>query len=267
MVEVQERTLSVWGDQIHPRVQIGGEGPPLVFFHGPFSLKWDSFLDTLSQSHTVYAPEHPGTTPGDPDAIKPLDDWWDLVLYYYELFDQLELESPAIVGHSFGGMVAAEVAATDPRRASRLVLLSPLGLWLDDAPVKNWMSMAPEPVASAVYYDPDGPVAKQALALPEDPEARMEAQIQAVWTLGCTGKVVWPIPDKGLKKRLHRIQAPTLVIWGQQDGIAPCIYAQEFTSRIAGARAEIVDKAAHVPHLEQLETVSQMVQNFLGNPV
>ena len=114
MVAVQERTLSVWGDQIHPRVKIGGQGPPLVFFHGPFGLKWDSFLDTLSQSHTVYAPEHPGTTPGDPDAIKPLDDWWDLVLYYYELFDQLELEAPVVVGHSFGGMVAAEGSSDRP---------------------------------------------------------------------------------------------------------------------------------------------------------
>ena len=118
----------------------------------------------LSQSHTVYAPEHPGTTPGDPDAIKPLDDWWDLVLYYYELFDQLELEAPVVVGHSFGGMVAAEVAATDPRRVSRLVLLSPLGLWLDDAPVKNWMSMAPELVASRrSIMTPRGPSPRQAL--------------------------------------------------------------------------------------------------------
>ena len=94
----------------------------------------------------------------------------------------------------------------------------------------------------------------------------MDAQIQAVWTLGCTGKFVWPIPDKGLKKRLHRIKAPTLVIWGQQDQLAPYVYAQEFSSRIAGARAEIVDKASHVPHLEQLETVCQMVQKFLESP-
>ena len=267
MVAVQERTLSVWDRQIQARVKIGGEGPPLVFFHGAFGLEWDPFLDNLSQTHTVYAPEHPGTSPGDPDAIKTLDDLWDLVLYYYELFDQLELEAPAVVGHSFGGMVAAEVAATNPRRVSRLVLVSPIGLWLDEAPVTNWMSMAPEPMARAVFYDPEGAVAKQALALPEDPEARVNAQIRATWTLGCTGKFLWPIPDKGLKKRLHRIQAPTLVVWGQHDGIVSSAYAQQFTNRISGARSEIVDKASHVPHLEQLETVSRVVQNFLQSPV
>ena len=267
MVAVQERTLSVWNARIHPRVKIGGQGPPLVFFHGAYGLEWDPFLENLSQTHTVYAPEHPGTTPGDPDAIKALDDFWDLVLYYYELFDQLELEAPAVVGHSFGGMVAAEVAATNPRRVSRLVLVSPIGLWLDDAPVANWMSMAPEAMARAVFYDPEGPVAKKALAVPEDPEAKINALIKATWTLACTGKFVWPIPDKGLKKRLHRVQAPTLVVWGQQDGIASPVYAQEFTNRISVARAEIVDKASHVPHLEQLETVSRVVKDFLESPV
>ena len=118
MVTIQERTLSVWRDQIQSRVKVAGQGPPLVFLHGATGLKWDDFLDNLSQTHTVYAPEHPGTTPGDPDAIKPLDDLWDLVLYYYEIFY--------------------------PKRVGKLVLLSPLGLWRDDTPVKNAMSMAPD---------------------------------------------------------------------------------------------------------------------------
>ena len=263
MVTIQDRTLNVWRGEIQARVRIAGQGPPLVFLHGATGLKWDEFLDDLSQSHTVYAPEHPGTTPGDPDAIKSLDDLWDLVLYYYELFDRLELQSPAVVGHSFGGMVAAEIAATHPKRAGKLVLVSPIGLWRDDAPVKNWMSMAPDALARELFYDPEGAVAKRILAEAEDPEEQLTALIQNTWNLGCTGKFTWPIPDKGLKKRMHRIQAPTLVVWGQQDGIVPVIYAQEFTDRISGARAEIVDSAAHIPQLEQLAEVSQLVRDFL----
>jgi pimeloyl-ACP methyl ester carboxylesterase len=263
MVTIQDRTLSVWREQIQFRVRIAGQGPPLVFLHGATGLKWDEFLDNLSQTHTVYAPEHPGTTPGDPDAIKPLDDFWDLVLCYYELFDRLELESPVVVGHSFGGMVASELAATDPKRVGKLVLISPIGLWRDDAPVKNWMSMAPDDLLKELFYEPDGPIAKGILAEAEDPEERLTATIQNTWNLGCTGKFTWPIPDKGLKKRIHRIQAPTLVIWGQQDGIAPAVYAKEFTDRIPEARSEIVDRAAHIPQLEQLATVSQLVQDFL----
>ena len=123
--------------------------------------------------------------------------------------------------------------------------------------------MAPDDLVKELFYEPEGPVAKRVLAEPDDPEERMTAQIQGIWNLGCTGKFTWPIPDKGLKKRLHRVQAPTLVIWGRQDGIVPAIYAQEFTDRIAGARSVIVDRAAHVPHLEQRATVSQIVQDFL----
>lgn len=263
MVAVQERILSVWAGQIQPRVKIAGNGPPLVFFHGAYGLTWDPFLDTLAQQYTVYAPEHPGTTPGDPDAIKPLDNLWDLVLYYYDVFDHLGLEAPAVVGHAFGGMVAAEVAATNPQRVSRLVLLSPIGLWRDDAPVLNWMAMAPDAMAKAVFFDPTGPLAQQVLALPEAPEAQVEVQIQIAWTLACTGKFVWPIPDKGLKKRLYRIKSPTLIVWGKQDGLVPPVYAHEFANRLADARVEIVDRAAHVPHLEQLATVSGLVQRFL----
>ena len=264
MVTIQEHTLSVWRGQIQSRVKVAGQGPPLVYLHGAAGLMWDDFLEGLSQTHTIYAPEHPGTSPGDPDAIKPLDDLWDLVLYYYELFDGLGLESPAVVGHSFGGMVASEIAATDPRRVSKLVLLNPIGLWRDDAPVKNWMVMSPDDLGKELFSEPDGPVARRVLAEPEDPEERMTAKIQGIWNLGCTGKFTWPIPDKGLSKRLHRVQAPTLVIWGQQDGIVPAIYAQEFADRISGARSVIVERAAHMPQLEQLDQVSQLVEDFLA---
>ena len=265
MVTIRERTLSVWRGQIQSRIHVAGQGPPLVYLHGAAGLMWDDFLEGLSQGHTVYAPEHPGTTPGDPDAIKPLDDLWDLVLYYYELFDGLGLESPAVVGHSFGGMVASEIAATAPGRVSKLVLLNPIGLWRDDAPVKNWMVMSPDDLGKELFSEPDGPVAKRVLAEPEDPEERMTAKIQGIWNLGCTGKFTWPIPDKGLSKRLHRVQAPTLVIWGQQDGIVPAIYAQEFADRISGATSVIVERAAHVPQLEQLDQVSRLVKEFLAD--
>src|SRR5919109_5161101 len=174
MVAVQERIISVWSGQIQARVKIAGEGPPLVFLHGAFGLTWDAFLEALAQRHTVYAPEHPGTTPGDPDAIKALDDLWDLVLYYDELFDQLGLAVPAVMGHSFGGMVAAEIAATFSRRISRLVLISPLGLWRDDTPVRNVLAMAPHAMAKALLYEPTGPIATQTLALPDDPEAQID---------------------------------------------------------------------------------------------
>ena len=136
---------------MNARVKVAGQGPALVYLHSGYGLIWDDFLDQLARDFTVYAPEHPGTSAGDPDAVKSLDDLWDLVLYYYEMFDKLGLDAPAVVGHSFGGMVAAELAATNPKRVGKLVLIDPLGLWRDDAPIKNYM-VAPQGELDPLFF-------------------------------------------------------------------------------------------------------------------
>src|SRR5262249_15743025 len=160
-------------------------------------LHWDPFLDELAASHTVYAPEHPGTTPGRADDVYHLDGLWDLVLCYDELLDGLGLEQAALVGHSFGAMVAGEVAAAYPGRAGRLALLDPIGLWRDDAPITNWMLLHPTEMPAYVFRDPAGEGARRMFAPPEDPEARAPAKVQLMWAMGATGKFIWPIPDKG----------------------------------------------------------------------
>jgi pimeloyl-ACP methyl ester carboxylesterase len=260
----EPRTLAVWQGQVRLRVLSKGQGPALVFFHGPWGLSWDPFLDELARSFTVYAPEHPGTSPGRPDDIYPLDGVWDLVLCYDELLDGLGLARAAFVGHSFGAMVACEIAAAAPARVTRLVLIDALGLWRDDAPIPNWMLLPPGELAGYVFRDADGEGARRLFATPEDPEARVLARVGLQWAMGATGKFLWPIPDKGLKKRIHRIQAPTLLVWGKEDRIVPLVYAEEFARRIAGARVETVDQAGHAPHLEHSETVARLVRDFLS---
>jgi pimeloyl-ACP methyl ester carboxylesterase len=84
-----------------------------------------------------------------------------------------------------------------------------------------------------------------------------------VWALGTTGKFVWPIPDKGLKKRLHRITASTLIVWGEDDKLISPVYAQDFATAIADSRVKFVEGAGHVPQWEQLDTVRPLVLDFL----
>jgi pimeloyl-ACP methyl ester carboxylesterase len=91
----------------------------------------------------------------------------------------------------------------------------------------------------------------------------VEATIRMIWSMGCTGKFVWPIPDKGLKKRIHRIQAPTLVLWGKQDRLVPPIYAQEFANRIPSAKIEMVDHAGHLLTAEHPARVAGLIEDFL----
>lgn len=256
------QTVSVWKDQIHIRVLSKGQGPALVFFHGSWGLTWDPFLDELARSFTVYAPEHPGTTPDAPDDIYRLDGLWDLVLCYDELLDALALDAAAFVGHSFGGMMACELAAAYPRRARRVALIAPLGFWRDGDRIVNWMMLDPADLPGYILEDSGGEAAQRMFGLAESQDAA--ARIRLMWAMGATGKFIWPIPDKGLKKRIHRVKAPTLVIWGKNDRLVPPIYAEEFAGRIAGARVELVDRTGHAPHLEQSETVARIVREFLG---
>ena len=257
---IADRRVTVWQKKVNANVKVAGSGPPLVFLHGAGGLMWDECLDTLAARHTVYAPEHPGLTEGDPDAISHLDNIWDLVLYYDELFEALGLGSVPVIGHSFGAMMAAELAANSPARVSKLVLLCPIGLWRDDAPIPNWMIITPAAdMPKYLVHDPEGPLAKQMFGAP-DPEM----QIRMIWSMACTGKFVWPIPDKGLKKRIHRIQAPTLVLWGKQDRLVPAVYAQEFASRIRGARVEMIDQAGHLLSAEHPARVAKLIHEFLS---
>jgi len=255
----QERTVSVWQDRVRLRVLSKGSGPALVYFHGPWGLAWDPFLDLLAQHFTVHAPEHPGTTPGAPDDIYQLDNLWDLVLCYDELLDALEVSDAVFVGHSFGGMIACEVAAAASRRVRELVLIDPIGFWRDAEPVVNWMALDVAEMRRRIFRDPEGEAARHLFGKEDDAAAR----VRLAWAMGATGKFIWPIPDKGLKKRIHRVKAPTLLLWGKEDRLVPPVYADEFTRRLPGSRVQMMDQAGHAPHLEQPEIAARMVREFV----
>ena len=193
-----------------------------------------------------------------------LEGWHDLVVYTGELFDRLELSAPALVGHSFGALLAAEFAAAAPRAVGRLVLIDPVGLWRDDHPVQNWMLLSEIARKTALFADPNGEAARRFFDVPTDAYERIETLSQFIWAQACTGKFVWPVADRGLSRRIHRIAAPTLIVWGNADGIIAPVYAQEFAKRIAGAKVELIDQAGHLPHLERQERVVETIAKFFS---
>jgi pimeloyl-ACP methyl ester carboxylesterase len=256
---VNERIVEV--GPIEARVLVAGTGSPVLFLHGAGGLFWDPFLEALAAGHTVYAVEHPGG--GASDALSHLPGRWELVLFYDELLDALGLDTVEVVGHSFGGMVAAELASNSPRRVSRLVLIAPIGFWRDDAPIPDIAGIPPEALPGLVLADPASPLAAMLTPPADDPQALFEAAMRMASIL----HFIWPIPDKGLDRRIHRLSAPTLLVWGAQDKLVDPVYAEEFTSRIRDCRLELIDGAGHLPQLEAPDAVRDVVLGFLGRGV
>ena len=266
MKDIKTKTVSVLGGALEITINIAGQGEPLVFLHSAGGFYWDDFLDELADRYTVYAPFFPGTEPGKPDPIKAVDNLWDVVTAYDDVLDALGLEQTTLIGHSLGGLLACELAALRKRQITKLILISPIGLWREDAPytVADWCVPEPDELPEILFHRIDEPRVQRRLAVPDDEEEAARAQVHYIWTLGCTGKVIWPIPDKGLKKRIHRITAPSLIVWGENDRLIPPVYASEFETAISGARVSMIPECEHDPLLEQCEVLSEQVGNFLA---
>ncbi len=257
------QTIPVPHCNFEAKVKVGGIGPPLLYLHAAAGPIWDPFVEGLCERYTVYAPHHPGTGETVRESIYAVESLWDLLLIYEEILDALKLSTVPVVGTSFGGMMACEIAAHRPERVSKMIVLDPIGLWRDDAPVAQYMLMTPEQLVATLYKHLDSPAVQAALRMPSDPKQVAVITADLVWALGATGKFVWPIPDKGLKKRLHRIKAPTMIVWGEDDALISPVYAQEFATRIVNSKIEIIKDCGHVPQVERLEVLGPIVKKFL----
>ena len=235
----------------------GGQGPVLVWLHGVRrTLPDDPVLAALAGRYTVVAPQIPGRS--DLAELDELRDIHDLALHYDSLLEHLGLDRVLLVGHSFGGMLAAEVAAHTPKRVARLVLVSPLGLWNDDFPVEDLLARPYPRIDELLWRGSTTPPPEPA---PPDPETLAEQLYETVTAVGAVARYTWPIPDKGLRRRLHRISAPTLVIFGKEDAFVSPRYAPEFTAAIADARSVLLS-GSHMAPYEQPQAFAQAIQEF-----
>jgi pimeloyl-ACP methyl ester carboxylesterase len=260
-VTPDDRTVEIRGGAVSFRVHAAGRGAPAVYFHSYYERRpWSPFLDRLAESFSVYAPSHPGVSGST--GIETLDDLLDLTLAYDELLGLLGLERAHLVGHGFGGMAAAEIASIFPGRAQTLTLVSPLGLWRDDAPSADILILPGDELSAALWHDPTSPVAREWSVAPEGDAESLAAEVESIQRRSSMAKFVWPIPDKGLKRRLHRIAAPTLLVWGDADGANPVVYAEAWQRSIKGAALRLVPGGHMIPH-EAPETVARAIVEFI----
>jgi len=240
----------------------GGRGEPLLFLHGEAGPRWTRYHDLLADRYRVVAPVIAGY--GESSGSEQLQDIHDLIYWGLDLLDVLGLRSVPLIGHGLGGMLAAELAAVQPERFSRLVLIDAFGLWLPDAPTLDYFAATPGELSRALYHDQEAPAARAAAEAPAEGDAYIAFMLERAKSMASAARFLWPLPNRGLNRRLHRIAAPTQVVWGESDGIMSPLYGQALRDQIAGSSLELIDGAGHLPQEEQPDRVAEITLRFLA---
>jgi pimeloyl-ACP methyl ester carboxylesterase len=245
-------------------VVCGGSGPDVLFLHGAGGLLGvaDPFLVRLAESCTVHAPELPGY--GDSVGEELLEDMLDFTLHGWDCADALGLDRPHVVGHSMGGMIAAEMAAVDNRRAASVSLIAPAGLWLDDYPIPDIFGVLPFDLPALLFHDPAAGAGALTGGMDfDDPEALVDFFIRNARQLGTAGKLLFPIPNRRLSKRIHRLTAPTLLVWGDSDSLIEPVYAEWWQQLVPHADLVTIAEAGHMALLEQPDQVAAAIEKHI----
>jgi pimeloyl-ACP methyl ester carboxylesterase len=249
-----ETMLELRGTRV--RVLRGGGGAPLIFLHGASGhTGWLPFLERLSRRFDVIAPEHPGFGASDDPAW--LDRPSDLAYFYLDLIEALKLDRAHLVGTSLGGWVAAELAVRNTSRLASLTLVCAVGITADGATVDDMFRMSPQENARRFYHDPER-VRRRLEAL-----AVAEARI-LVRNRSTVVRLAYPsFVNPELGKWLHRIDVPTLLIWGKNDGLVPPAFGAAYQRQIPGATLVVIPQAGHAPFEEQPDAFLAAYDAFL----
>lgn len=250
----------------------GGSGGPLVYLHSAAGEgEGLQLFNLLADNYDFYAPVFPGF--GQSEGIEQIDDIEDAAFHLLDLLDRLGLESPAVMGLSLGGWMAAELATRYPDRVSRLILINPAGLYIEGASIKDIFSRSPAEMCEDLFFDKSHPMAQMMLQMDRTmsdtanlahlPFELLEPTLKA---MAASARLGWNpyLHNPKLRKRLHRITAPTLVVRASHDTLIPEPHSRAYADEIHGAQYLEVQEAAHMITIECPDTVAEIVDEFLA---
>ena len=242
-------------------VERRGSGSPLLILTNEEGLELDSpLLDRLAESHELIIPSAPGFGHSSrPEWISSPD---DISYLYLDLLDQLAIKNLPVIGFSLGGWIALEMATKSHEIFSKLLLVDSYGVktgGVTDRDFQDVWTLHPTKVAALKWHDLDK--SKRDFANMSDDQLAIVAR-----NIESFARFCWEpyLHNPKLRQRLNRIQAPTLIVWGQNDGIATPAYGKSLAALIKGARFETIASAGHFPHLEQPEAFLALAHSFLG---
>lgn len=267
------RFVAIAGLRVHVRDE--GQGPPVVLLHGTSSSvhTWDAWAAALRDSFRVVRFDLPGfglTGPAaDGDYSMPA-----YVRFVSAALDSLRVGPAIVAGNSLGGEIAWELAAREPARVARLVLVDPAGLPTGrGAPLPFRLAQLPllGPVLSRVT--PRAIVARSLREVYADDARVTDTLIDRIWLMArrpgsreaFVQRARTPRANDGAG--LERITAPTLVLWGEADAWIPAALAPEFARRIPGATAVVLPGVGHLPQEEAPAASLAALRAFLAAPL
>jgi pimeloyl-ACP methyl ester carboxylesterase len=248
-----------------------GSGRPVLLIHGVNPIHPQTpFLAKLAAHTEVIAPSHPGFggSPLPPD----FDTMYDLVQFYLALLDGIPAANVTVIGFSFGGWIAAELAIANPQRLGRLILVDPVGIKLggrEDRDIVHFFNTDPNELNRRSWHDPARrPAGIYGLGWQATISEAMtdEAMISFArnWDSLCLYAWKPHMYNPQLKHWLHRISVPTKLIWGEADRIVTPEYGRAYAGLIPGAEFSVIPGAGHHPELEQPDLFVTAVTEFLG---
>lgn len=256
--------VEVLGRRIH-EIR-GGRGRPVLYLHSALGEAiWTPHLQALAERYELHAPAHPGFLSSE--GIEEIRDIEDMMFHYLAYLDVLGWEAVDLVGLSLGGWIAAEIAARYPERVSRLVLTGSVGIWIPEEPIADIFAIDtrfPERFRELLFHDTSVPAAQMiggpGIEMPDD------VLVNVYNAFAATAKIGWNplLHDPRLAGLLHRVEAPTLCIWGENDRVVPLAYGRRFAQRIPTARLHIIPRCGHLVPFEKGEEWARAVCEFLG---
>lgn len=237
-----------------------GSGRPLLFLHPGLGFdSTSSIADLLAGRAELIAPSHPGF--GRSQITHTFTTVDDLAYFYLDLMESLDLRDVVLVGSSFGAWIATEVAIKSTSRLSHLVLADALGIKIGNYVTRDIVDMfaiTDDEFARLAYADP--------ARARRDHASMNDADLLAIArNREAMARFGWSpyMHDPKLKGRLHRIDVPTLVLWGEQDRIVTPDYGRTYCASIPGARFELIANAGHFPHVEQPNVFADKIFAFV----
>jgi pimeloyl-ACP methyl ester carboxylesterase len=250
--------LTVYG--IDLEIVRRGTGRPMLVLHGFDTIDpAAAFLDLLGRHGEIIAPSSPGF--GQSPRPEDFDTVYDLVHLYLAALDALPGDKVTLLGFSFGGWLAAEVAAACGHRLAKLVLVDPLGIKISDRETPDILDVfnkSPDEVRRKSWHDP-------ARFAPDYNAMSDEALVVHARNREALCLYAWRpyMYNPQLPRWLGRIKVPSLLVWGASDRVVTPDYGRAYSRLIPGSRFALIEGAGHHPEIEQPEAFVERVAAFL----